>query len=106
MMADLPDEGASDPLSAAMDGVGDLLGAAADWLSGVPHARQGMFFKAPKPHQDRRADLPVIGPDTVHAVASAGLAGLTVQAGGVMILDRAEVIALCNRFGLYLWVRS
>ena len=66
----------------------------------------GLLFKAPKPTQDRRADLPIIGPKTVEAVAEAGLTGIVVEAGGVMVLHREQVIAACDERGMYLWVRE
>lgn len=93
-------------LGPARDGIEDLVGVASDWLTGKPADREGMFYKAPKPGQDRRADLPVVGPDTVDAVAQAGLAGLTIAAGGVMVLHLDQVIARCDAMGLYLWVRG
>lgn len=66
----------------------------------------GLLFKAPKPTQDRRADLPIIGPDTVAAVAAAGLKGIVVEAGGVMVLHQDQVIADCDARGLFLWIRE
>lgn len=100
-----PRSDAGDPFSWAMDQAGDLLGSAAEWLSG-PGARQGILFKAPKPGQDRRADLPTIGPGTVRALAQAGLAGIVIEAGGVIVLDRTRVLAELDREGLFLWVRE
>ncbi|MDU8913045.1 LpxI family protein [Aestuariicoccus sp. MJ-SS9] len=98
---------ASDPFSWAMDTAGDLLGGAADWLSGRDQTpRDGLLFKGPKPGQDRRADLPVIGPGTVQKVAQAGLGGIVIEAGGVMVLDRARVIRMADAAGLFLWVRE
>lgn len=66
----------------------------------------GVFYKAPKTGQDRRTDLPTIGPDTVQRVADAHLDGLVVEAGGVMVLDLPQVIAECDRLDLFLWVRE
>ncbi|MDH5798520.1 MAG: UDP-2,3-diacylglucosamine diphosphatase LpxI [Paracoccaceae bacterium] len=66
----------------------------------------GVFCKAPKPGQDRRADLPVIGPETVNAASAAGLNGLMIEAGGVMVLDREETITCADATGLFLWVRQ
>ncbi|MBV1897263.1 MAG: UDP-2,3-diacylglucosamine diphosphatase LpxI [Rhodobacteraceae bacterium] len=81
-----------------------------DWmlhsLSNRPDGTGGVFFKAPKSGQDRRADLPTIGPDTVQKVADAHLGGLVIEAGGVMVLDLAGVIAECDRLNLFLWVRE
>lgn len=77
---------------------------AAGHLSAPTGGRAGILVKAPKPDQDRRADLPVIGLRTVILAADAGLAGIVIQAGGVMVLDLPQVIALLDRQGLFLWV--
>ena len=68
-------------------------------------ATGGLFFKAPKPGQDRRVDLPVIGPQTARLAAQAGLTALVVEAGGVMVLDLPQVVALCDAQGMALWIR-
>jgi UDP-2,3-diacylglucosamine hydrolase len=89
--------------------MGDVLGAAAEWLSGADgtpvDARGAILFKAPKPDQDRRADLPVIGPDTLRAAVAAQLRAIVVEAGGVMILDQPAMITACADAGITLWVR-
>ena len=75
-------------------------------LSGLrDRAAGGILFKAPKPQQDRRADLPVIGLKTARGAAAAGLAGIVIEAGGVMVLDRAAVIDALDAQGMFLWVR-
>ena len=66
----------------------------------------GVFFKAPKPGQDRRVDLPVIGPQTVAAVAAARLDGIVIQAGGVMVLEAEKTVKACDAHGLFLWIRE
>jgi DUF1009 family protein len=99
------EEGFGDPFSWAMDQADAALGAAADWLSGQGSGA-GFLYKGPKPGQDRRADLPVIGPATAAAVARAGLSGIVIEAGGVMVLHRARTIAALDRAGLFLWVRE
>lgn len=97
----------TNPINTASDMFGGLLGDATDWLTGGTSASDGgILFKAPKPGQDRRADLPVIGATTPDAVAAAGLAGIVIEAGGVMILDRAKTVARCDALGLFLWVRD
>ena len=60
------------------------------------------FAKAPKPGQDLRVDMPAIGPDTVAQAAAAGLAGIVIAAGGVLILDRASTCARAETAGLFL----
>lgn len=64
----------------------------------------GVLFKAPKPGQDRRADLPVIGPGTAMLAEKAGLAGIIIQAGGVMVIDQPRVVSILNGQGMFLWV--
>lgn len=62
----------------------------------------GVFVKVMKPGQDRRADLPVIGPDTVAAVAAAGLRGIAIQVDGTIIIDRAATVAAAESAGIFL----
>ena len=78
-------------------------------LAGLPASLRpsagGLFFKAPKPGQDVRVDLPTLGPQTVALVAEAGLGGIVWQAGGVICLDRTAMIAAATEAGLFLWAR-
>ncbi|RWR52461.1 LpxI family protein [Sinirhodobacter ferrireducens] len=71
-----------------------------------PAPAGGLFFKAPKPGQDRRIDLPAIGPQTVAKAAAAGLSGIAFEAGGVLLLDRAATIAAAVTAGIFLWGRA
>lgn len=66
----------------------------------------GIFYKAKKPAQDRRIDLPVVGVRTVAGAAKAGLDGLVVEADGVMVLDLAAVERAADELGLFFWVRG
>lgn len=63
----------------------------------------GVLVKRAKPGQDLRVDMPAIGPDTVALAARAGLSGIELQAGHVLLLDSAEVSAACAQHGLNLW---
>jgi UDP-2,3-diacylglucosamine hydrolase len=67
---------------------------------------RGVFYKAPKEGQDRRMDLPALGPDTVRAARDAGLAGIAWEAGAVICLDQAQMIALADQAGMFLWARE
>lgn len=63
--------------------------------------RGGILVKLKKPGQERRADLPTIGPHTARLAAETGIAGIAVQAGHCLIIGRAEVIAAADRAGLF-----
>lgn len=83
-----------------------------DWmLRSIAGARRpdgppgGVFYKAAKPGQDRRIDLPVIGPDTVALVLQAGLSGIVIEAGGVMVLHPDKTLKMADENDLFLWVR-
>ena len=71
-----------------------------------PSGPRGVLYKGPKPGQDRRLDLPAVGPGTLRGAAAAGLAGVVVEAGGVMILDHAATVAAADAAGLFLWARE
>jgi len=61
----------------------------------------GVLVKIAKPGQERRVDLPAIGPGTVEQCAQAGLRGIALQTGSALVLDRAEVAAAAERAGLF-----
>lgn len=61
----------------------------------------GVLVKIAKPGQERRVDLPTIGVQTVKNVADAGLAGIAVEAGSVIVVDRLSVIAAADAAGLF-----
>ncbi len=71
-----------------------------------PNAGKGVFFKAPKSGQDRQMDMPTVGPATVEAAAAAGLAGLMLEAGGVIVIDLPSCIRRADDTGMFLWVRT
>lgn len=64
-------------------------------------AKGGVLVKVMKPQQDKRLDLPTIGPDTVRQAAEAGLAGIAVEADGAMVLQSQEVRRLADKHGLF-----
>ena len=80
-----------------------------DWmlasLAERPDGQGGVFYKAAKPGQDRRVDLPLIGASTLQAVHAAGLDGVIIEAGGVMVLELDAVSRLADALGLFLQVR-
>ena len=66
---------------------------------------RGVFYKAAKPAQDRRIDLPTIGPATVSAAARAGLGAIVWRAGDVICLDMPAICAAARDAGITLWAR-
>lgn len=78
-----------------------------DNYAAAGHAARGaILFKAPKPGQDLRADLPTIGPETARGAARAGLDGIVIEAGAVIVLERETVIRSLDEAGLFLWARA
>lgn len=72
-------------------------------IRGTPQARRGVLVKRPKPIQERRIDLPVIGVRTIEGAAAAGLAGIAVEAHGALAVRRADIIAAANRVGIFVY---
>jgi hypothetical protein len=62
----------------------------------------GVLVKLVKPGQDRRADLPTIGPETLLVAAAAGLRGVAFEAGGTILADREAAMATADSAGLFL----
>ena len=66
----------------------------------------GILFKGPKPGQDRRIDMPTIGPNTVATAAAAGLDGIVIAEGGVLAVDLQVILSEADAKGLFIWVRD
>jgi len=58
---------------------------------------RGVLIKAAKRNQDRRLDLPSIGPQTIASAKCAGLAGIAVTAGSTIVADAGSVGAAADR---------
>lgn len=95
----------------------DPIGVVADYLSGAGSASSeimfvrdpampegGLLVKASKPGQDRRVDMPTIGPDTILTAAMVGLEGIVIEAGGVFMIDQPRCVELADSHNLILWV--
>lgn len=65
----------------------------------------GVLVKRAKPGQDLRIDMPTIGPDTVTAAAAAGLTGIAVEAGKVLVLNRSVLRERAKAAGIAVWAQ-
>jgi len=86
----------------AAEGTDEMLkrcGALRQWGK---RGRAGVLIKAPKPGQELRVDMPVVGPRTVEIAVESGLAGIAVMSGEVMIADQAEAVRLADRNEFFL----
>ena len=70
-------------------------------LRGTPDKKRGVLAKALKPTQDAKTDMPVVGVETVKNAAAAFLAGIAVESGAALILDKRAVAAEADRQGLF-----
>ncbi|GAB0116840.1 LpxI family protein [Acidisoma sp. 7E03] len=62
----------------------------------------GVLVKLVKPGQERRADLPTIGTETVRGCLAAGLRGIAFEGGGTLIVDQAATVAAADAAGFFL----
>ncbi|MFN9002676.1 MAG: LpxI family protein [Alphaproteobacteria bacterium] len=64
--------------------------------------KSGVLVKVKKPQQEGRVDLPTIGLPTVELVARSGFAGIALQAGASLILNRREVARRADQLGIFI----
>ena len=61
-------------------------------------ARKGaVMIKVPKPNQDMRFDVPVIGVETIRVASEARLRVIAIEAGKTLLLEKDAIIDLAER---------
>jgi DUF1009 family protein len=87
----------------AAEGTDEMLAQVAELRrKGRIRSSGGVLVKAPKPGQDRRIDLPTIGPQTVAGAARAGLAGIAVVAGEAIMAEPGRVTQAADRERIFI----
>ena len=61
----------------------------------------GILVKAAKPQQDRKIDLPTVGPVTMTLCSSFGFDGIAVEAGSALLVEMEETIDIANQRGMF-----
>jgi len=87
-------------------GTDAMLGFVASHRGDLPPQTGGVLVKRPKPGQDLRVDMPTIGPGTVAAAVRAGLSGIAIAAGRVIVLAQAETLAAADAADIALWAET
>jgi UDP-2,3-diacylglucosamine hydrolase len=59
-----------------------------------------VVVKAVAPDNDYRFDVPAVGPETVEVMAAGGATALAIETGRVLVLERAQVVAIADRAGI------
>ena len=63
---------------------------------------KGVLVKWIKPIQDDRIDMPTIGVSTLEVASEAGIKGIVGPAGGLLIVNKTEVIKKAKALGMFL----
>ena len=66
----------------------------------------GIFVKRPKSDQDLRFDMPVVGPKTVELACRAGLRGLVISPGSVILLEREKCIEIAEAYNFFILAKE
>lgn len=64
--------------------------------------QSGVLVKAPKPGQEERIDMPTIGAETIRLAAAAGLSGVAVAAGHVLVVNRKQTVEAADTEKVFL----
>ncbi len=61
-----------------------------------------ILVKLAKPGQERRADLPTMGPETIRHACDAGLRGVVFEADSTILADRPSMVEMADAAGMFL----
>lgn len=60
-----------------------------------------VMVKVLKPGQDLRTDLPAMGLQTIELLKKYGIGGIAVEAGGILMIEREEVVKMADQEGIF-----
>lgn len=80
------------------EGTDNMLRRSGQYIEG--HA---LLFKAHKPGQDKRVDMPTIGPKTIEIMHNNNISGIVIDQN-VIILSQQETIDKANSLDIYIYV--
>jgi len=61
--------------------------------------------KTAKPAQDNRFDMPSVGVRTIESMIAAGAAGIVMEAGRTLLVDRERTLALADAHNMFVVAR-
>ena len=79
----------------------DVMLERAACLEAIRIKRGGVILKSAQINQDKRVDMPTIGPNTIKNVVRANLSGIAITADNVIVLDFQKVIEMIEDNNLY-----
>lgn len=80
----------------AIEGTDKAILRAGELCGGSPF----VVVKVAKPGQDRRFDVPTVGPQTIESMKAAGGRVLAIEAGKTILIDEPATLALADRYGI------
>ncbi len=83
----------------AIEGTDAMLARAAGLRK---EGKKPVMVKVLKPGQDMRVDLPAIGLQTIESLKKHGIGGIAVEAGGILLIERDEVIRTADSEGIFI----
>ena len=83
----------------AIEGTDNLIKRCAPFLS---ETKAGVLVKIKKKNQEKKIDLPVIGENTIKNVHKANLAGIALEAGSSIIINKARVVEMADELGIFI----
>jgi DUF1009 family protein len=61
-----------------------------------------VMVKIMKPGQDTRVDMPAIGLQTITQLKKYGMAGIAVESGGILVIEREAVIEMADEANIFI----
>ena len=62
----------------------------------------GVLVKMAKTGQNKKIDLPTIGPETIEDLKKAGFVGIAAEANATQVIDYEQTIKLADEMGLFI----
>jgi len=68
----------------------------------IDYKNKAILVKLKKSKQSKKADLPVIGVETIKNCHKSNIKGIAIQSGASIVINKKEVIDIANKMGIFI----
>lgn len=86
----------------AAEGTDEMIKRSQNYI--IQNQKKPILVKTAKKNQERRSDMPVIGPETISSLANSGFFGISIREREIIMVDKDKIFKIAKEKGISIFV--